>query len=256
MYLAFRIQQPTTCQELTSARRTGSTSNSMTEYQSPKSNLIWLQKRLNRMMTKKNTNPTGRTCLMKQDHQTQHCSHSWRCFLNGVTKTKSSTVEALKTWRPRCNRSWRPLTQPFLQPLFFTRFYQRIQVHTVNQVCPSRISEIVRAQGENSVVQRKVRILTVQENPPNQMKFASTFSRNFSKTVIDSKSWTTCCTDSFFVNVGNLAYRQIVVPPETTEAIIRTMHGDPMRGHPGASKMLGELKKRSGHVSQARKNVP
>ena len=48
----------------------------------------------------------------------------------------------------------------------------------------------------------------------------------------------------FFDNVGKLAYRQIVVPPETTEAIIRTMHGDPMQGHPGASKMLSELRKR------------
>ena len=34
------------------------------------------------------------------------------------------------------------------------------------------------------------------------------------------------------------------VMPETTEAIIRTMHGDPMQGHPGASKMVGELRKR------------
>ena len=48
----------------------------------------------------------------------------------------------------------------------------------------------------------------------------------------------------FFDNVRNLAYRQIVVPPETTEAIIRTMHGDPMQGHPGASKMLCERRKR------------
>ena len=48
--------------------------------------------------------------------------------------------------------------QPFVTPsdptLFFTRFYQRNQVHMVNQVCPSGDSEIVRAQGENSDVNR------------------------------------------------------------------------------------------------------
>ena len=47
-----------------------------------------------------------------------------------------------------------------------------------------------------------------------------------------------------FDNIGNLVYRQIVVPPETTEAIIRTLHGDTMKGHPGASKMLGDLRKK------------
>ena len=47
-----------------------------------------------------------------------------------------------------------------------------------------------------------------------------------------------------FDYVENLAYRQFVVPPETTEAIIRTIHDDPMQGHPGASKMLAELRKK------------
>ena len=57
----------------------------------------------------------------------------------------------------------------------------------VNQVCPSGTSEIVKAQGENSDVQRVIRILTVQETPPNQVNFASTFFQNFSRTVKDLK---------------------------------------------------------------------
>ena len=61
---------------------------------------------------------------------------------------------------------------------------------------------------------------------------------------------------NFYDNTGGILLKQIVVPPETTMTIIRTMHGDPMQGHPGASKMLVELRKRyyipslSEHVSK------
>ena len=54
----------------------------------------------------------------------------------------------------------------------------------------------------------------------------------------------------FFDNVGNLVYRQIVVPPETAEAVIRTIHGDPMQGHHGASKMLTELRKKFSNLAE------
>ena len=135
--------------------------------------------------------------------------------------------------------------EPFVTPSdpthFFTRFYQRNQVHMINQVCPSGDSEIVKAQGENSDVQRVIRILTAQETPPN---FASTFFQKLFKNRKRLEVVNNVLYRHFFDNVGNLAYRRIVVPPETTEAIIRTMHGDPMQGHPGASKMLSELRKR------------
>ena len=50
----------------------------------------------------------------------------------------------------------------------------------VNQECPSGVSEIVESQGVSSDVQRVIRILTVQETPPNHVNYESTF---FSKTV-------------------------------------------------------------------------
>ena len=138
--------------------------------------------------------------------------------------------------------------QPFVTPsdptLFFTRFYQQNQVHMVNKVCPSRNSEIVKAQGENSDVQRVIRILSAQETPPNQVNFASTFFQKLFKNRKRLEVVNNVLYRQFFNNVGNLAYQQIEVPPETTEPLIRTMHGDPMQGHPGASKMLGEFRKR------------
>ena len=59
-----------------------------------------------------------------------------------------------------------PFVAPSDQTLFFIRFCQRNQVHMVNQVCPSGTTEVVKAQGENSDVQRMIRILNVQETPP------------------------------------------------------------------------------------------
>ena len=75
--------------------------------------------------------------------------------------------------------------QPFVTPsdptLFFTRFYQRNQVHMVNQVCPSRVSEMVMDQGLNSDVQSVIRIITAQETPPSQVNFTSTFFQKLFK---------------------------------------------------------------------------
>ena len=76
------------------------------------------------------------------------------------------------------------------------------------------------------------------------MNFESTFFQKLFKNRKRLEVVNNVLYRQFFDNIGHLAYRQIVVPPETTEAIIRTMHGDPMQGHPGASKMLSELRKR------------
>ena len=136
----------------------------------------------------------------------------------------------------QCSRRFdeiRSQIQPFVTPpdptLFFNRFYQRNQVHMENQVCPSGTSEILRAQGENSDVQRVNRILILQETPPNQVNFASTFFQKLFKNRERLEVLNNVLYRQFFDNVGNLADRQIVVPPETTEAIFRTMHGDTCR---------------------------
>ena len=83
---------------------------------------------------------------------------------------------------------------------FFTRFYQRNQVHTVNQVCTS---EIVKSQGENSDVQRIIRTLTRQEIPTNQVNFASTFFEKLFKNCKKFAVVNNVLYRQFFDNVGN-----------------------------------------------------
>ena len=69
--------------------------------------------------------------------------------------------------------------QPFVTPsdptLFFTRFYQRSQVHAVNQVLTLGTSEIVKAQGENSDV------LTVQKKRKSSEFCQYLFPKTFQK---------------------------------------------------------------------------
>ena len=173
-----------------------------------------------------------------------------------VATSSNQTIQTLMTMFPQQHREGddqynrrieeiRSQIQPFVTPsdptLLFTRFHPRDQVYMVNQVCPSGVSETVKDQGESSDVQRVIRILTVQETPPNHVNFESTFFQKLFKNRKRLEVVNNVLYRQFF---DNLAYRQIVVPPETTEAIIRTMHGDPMQGHPGASKMLSELRKR------------
>ena len=103
-----------------------------------------------------------------------------------------------------------------------------------------------------------VRILVNNEPLPNHVNFTSSFFQKLVKKknkkrleVVNSVLYR-----NFFDNTGGILLKQIVVPSETTMPIIRTMHGDPMQGHPGASKMLVELRKRyyipslSEHVSK------
>ena len=92
-----------------------------------------------------------------------------------------------------------PFVAPSDQTLFFTRFYQGIQVHMVNQGCPSETSEIVKAQGEKSDIQRMIRSLTVQETfPPNQVNFTGIV---FQKLYKNRKSLEV---------VNNVLYRQFL----------------------------------------------
>ena len=119
-----------------------------------------------------------------------------------VTTSSNPTLQTLMTMFPQQHREneeqyngriegMKSQIEPFVTPsdpaLLFTWFYQRDQVHMVNQVCPSGVSEIVKAQGESSEVQRVIRILTAQETPPNHVNFESTFFKNCLKTVRDLK---------------------------------------------------------------------
>ena len=131
-------------------------------------------------------------------------------YIPDATTSPNPTMQSLLAMFPQCrhenDEQYRRRiddikfqVQPFVTDptLFFTQFYQRNQVHMVNQVFPSGNSKNVKAQGENSDVQRVIRMLTVQETPQTKLTLQVPFSKNFSKTVKDLKSSTTCCTDSF-----------------------------------------------------------
>ena len=107
------------------------------------------------------------------------------------------------------------------------------------------VSEIVGSHGLKSEVQRMIRILAKHETPPCQVNFACTFIQKLFKNGKRLEVVNNVLYRQLFDNVGDLAYRQIVIPPEPTKAINRTLHGDTMQGHHAiASKMLSELRQR------------
>ena len=114
----------------------------------------------------------------------------------------------------------------------------------VNQVSPSGINDIVEAQKQDLDIQRMIRILKQQEPPPNQVNFTSRFfqklNKNKKRLVVEQD----VLYRNFYDQTGKTQYKQIVVPDSIIGDIIRTLHDNPMQGHPGSSKMLNELRKR------------
>ena len=128
--------------------------------------------------------------------------------------------------------------------VILTRFTRRHHPNSVNQVCPNGDSQIIQDQLSNQDIQKMVRILTNNEPLPSHVNFTSSFFQKLVKNRKRLEVVNKVLYRNFFDNTGRFLLKQIVVPPETTMPIIRTMHGDPMQGHPGASKMLVELRKR------------
>ena len=80
--------------------------------------------------------------------------------------------------------------------------------------------------------------------PPNQINFCSQFFQKLYKNnkrleVIDGVLYR-----QYFDHSGKRIRRQIVVPETLIMDIIRTLHENPVQGHPGSKKMLQELRKR------------
>ena len=101
-----------------------------------------------------------------------------------------------------------------------------------------------------------VRVLENNEPLPNHVNFASSFFQKLVKNRKRLEVVRKVLSRNVSDNTGRVLLKEIVVPPETTMPTIRTMHGDPMQGHLGASKMVVELRKRfykpgqSEHVSK------
>ena len=137
-----------------------------------------------------------------------------------------------------------------------TKFTRRPNPNTVNQVCPQGDSQIVQEQQSNQDFQQMVRVIVNNEPLPKHVNFASSFFQLLVKNRKRLEVVNKVVYRNFVDNTGRVLFKQIVVPPETMMPIISTMHGDPMQGHPGASKMLVELRKRyyipnlSEHVSK------
>ena len=127
---------------------------------------------------------------------------------------------------------------------YYTKFVPKGLPTQVNQVSPSGEFAIVEKQRKDLDIQRMVRILKNEELPPNNPNFCSMFFQKLNKNRKRLEIVNDVLYRNFFDNTGKIKFKQVVVPDSIVEDIIRSLHNDPMQGHPGSSKMLNELRKR------------
>ena len=114
----------------------------------------------------------------------------------------------------------------------------------VNQVCPNGDFQLVQEQLVNSDVQRMIRILTQNETPPNHANLKSQFFHKLVKNKKRFEEVNNVLYRNFFDGTGKIKCKQFVVPPETNRQVMQSLHDDPLKGHPGSSKMFHDLRKK------------
>ena len=95
----------------------------------------------------------------------------------------------------------------------------------------------------NSDVQNLIKILTCREPPPNHVNFETSFLHKLIKNAKRLEVVNRVLHCNFYDQPAKVLFKQIIVPPETTQAVIKTLRGKTKQGHPGANKMLVELRK-------------
>ena len=185
---------------------------------------------------------------------TQDAFNQMQSLLHSLANTQQQHDDDRTRMIQIISRHLEPVLAREAPSIMLTKHTRRPHPNTVNQVCPQGDSQIVQEQLSNQDVQKMVRVLVNNEPLSNHVIFASSFFQKLVKKRLEIVNKVTY--RKFFDNTGRVFFKQIVVPPETTLPIIRTMHGDPMQGDPGATKMLVEFRERyyipnlSEHVSK------
>ena len=114
----------------------------------------------------------------------------------------------------------------------------------MNQVNLQGDSSVILAQLKDPDIQRMIHIIRGGTLLPNHGNFANRLfqklfkNRNRLEVNHDVLYW------KYFDHTGKVTSKQIVVSDNTVDGVFRTLHDNFMQGHPGASKMLKEIRKR------------
>ena len=137
----------------------------------------------------------------------------------------------------------------------YIKFVRKVttQQPVINEVSPQGESQIIIDQNKDQDIQKMIRIIRDGETPPSHINFESQFFQKINKNKTRLEVINKVLYRNYYNHTGQAILKQIVVPNGTIDDIIRTLHENPLQGHPGSSKMLHELRKRYYHPNLALK---
>ena len=129
---------------------------------------------------------------------------------------------------------------------YHTRFALKRSLHhpAVNQISPLSDHEFLQAQLHDVNVQRMIRTFRDGDLPPSHPIIESQFFKKNMKNRSRLQVFNDNLYQEYFDNTGKATIKQIVVRDSIIDKIISTLHENPMKGHPGASKTLQVLRPR------------
>ena len=86
-----------------------------------------------------------------------------------------------------------------------------------------------------------IRVLYGYDLPPNHISFTSRFFQQLRRNKRRLEVVNDVLYRKFYNNVWHGTHKEIVVPADPMEDIIKELHNSPMQGHLGSSDMLHEL---------------
>ena len=137
----------------------------------------------------------------------------------------------------------------------YTRFIVKTSLlHPVmKEVSPQGGIVLILTQKTDSDIQLMLKILSGETTLTHSVNLMSTFFQKLHKNRKRLENVNGVLYRIFYDHTGLESHKQIVVPAQVMLEIIRSLHSNPVQGHPGSKKMLHELRKRYYSPSLAEK---
>ena len=117
-------------------------------------------------------------------------------------------------------------------------------LHSVTkEVSPPGGVDLILTQKTNSDIRLILKYLSGETTLTHSVNLMSTFFQKLHKNRKRLENVNGVLYRIFYDHTGLESHKQIVQPDQVMLEIIRSLHGNPVQGHPGSKKMLHELRK-------------
>ena len=132
------------------------------------------------------------------------------------------------------------------EPIQLTQFIRKVSISrpVMSQISPAEGIDLIESQKTNWVIQKMIKVLEGSEILQHPVNMQDQFFQKSHKNRKRLQVVNGVLYRQFFDHTGLESHKQLVVPEDCILKIIRTLHNNPVQGHPGLKKMLYELRKR------------